>query len=238
MNTDELDNLLKNTCRRYIPKFNEYEPEHIQILIDKVKSYNSLAKDRTYKDIICDNVSALRIAKKLLTGGIVSGKDEYDSRFTYKDNNNKISWLEEFIGNTDEKLVIFYKYNLELLQLEEMCTKLGKRYVVINGANKDKFNTINKQDYDIVLGQFGACGESVDGLQYKLHICVFYSMPESSIEYKQAIGRIDRDGQKSVPIYYYLTMTGTIDTQIYDMVQKKIDFNEEVLNRLDLEMED
>lgn len=236
-NTYELDNLLVNTCKRYTPKYNEYDPEHIQIKIDKCKSYSSFVKERVYKEITCDNVSAFRIGKKYLTGGIISGTDEDKLIHTYKDNTNKIEWLEEFINNTNEKMVIFYKYNLELAQLETLCEKLGKTFIIINGANKDKFYSINHKKYDIVLGQFGACGESVDGLQYKLYLCVFYSMPESSIEYKQAIGRIDRDGQLNVPTYYYLTMENTIDTQIYDMVQQKIDFNEEVLNKLDLEVE-
>jgi SNF2 family DNA or RNA helicase len=60
-------------------------------------------------------------------------------------------------------------------------------------------------------------------------------MPESSLLYKQALGRIDRIGQTRVPMYYYLVMEKTIDEDIYDMIEKKIEFSEEILDKLLLE---
>jgi SNF2 family DNA or RNA helicase len=57
-------------------------------------------------------------------------------------------------------------------------------------------------------------------------------MPESSLDYRQTIGRIDRIGQEQVPMYYYLVMDGTLDSAIYDMIEKKVEYSEEILNKL------
>jgi SNF2 family DNA or RNA helicase len=62
-------------------------------------------------------------------------------------------------------------------------------------------------------------------------------MPESSLTYKQAIGRIDRIGQTKVPMYYYLVMKDTLDDKIYKLIEQKLDFNEDILERLVLEEE-
>ena len=81
---------------------------------------------------------------------------------------------------------------------------MGRTYIVLNGENKRKYEDVHEKKYDLVLGQLAAAGESIDGLQHRSHIVVYYAMPESSIEYIQSLGRIDRYGQTLVPMYYYL----------------------------------
>ena len=63
---------------------------------------------------------------------------------------------------------------------------------------------------------------------------VFYSMPDSSLSYKQSLGRIDRIGQTQVPTYYHLIMENTIDETIYDMLKNKVEFSEKELNALSI----
>jgi len=230
---EDLMPILQNTCRYYAPKYGDYEPQHIKIDIDLCKSYLKLCRERAYKDITFDNVSAFRIGKKTLTGGLITGTNEYKDRYYYKDNTNKVDWLEEFLSNTDDVVSILYSYNTELAMLEELCKKLGKKYIIINGAVKDKPAEL-KKDFDVLLGQYEAFGESLDGLQYKCHIMVFYSMPDSSRAYKQSLGRIDRIGQTEVPTYYYLIMRSTIDVGIYNLLQNKVEFSEKDLNSLDI----
>ena len=230
----EIDNILQQVARRYVPKKGDFDPEHIKVKIDRTSSYARTRREMVYEDIILDNVSRKRVGLKTLTGGTISGYNEYREPFTFEDNTNKIDWLEEFLSNTDETVAIYYQYNVELASLEKLMNKLGKKYVIINGNTKDKYEAI-RGNYDVLLGQYQAAAESLDGLQHKSHIAVFYSMPESSLLYKQALGRIDRIGQTKVPIYYYLVMEKTIDEQIFDMIEKKVEFSEEVLDRLLLE---
>lgn len=233
----ELKPILNATCRYYTPKYGDYEPEMIKINIDKAKNYNKLIRERVYNEIVFDNVSAMRIGKKSLIGGFITGTNEYGDRFTYDDNNEKVEWLEEFLSNTDEVVSILYCYNVERDKIIKICKKLKKKYIVIDGTIKDKPAEL-KKDFDVVIGQYQAFSESLDGLQYKCHLMVFYSMPDSSLSYKQSLGRIDRIGQTKVPTYYHLIMKGTIDENIYDMIQNKIDFSEKELNDLSLREEE
>lgn len=239
-NTHEIDDLLSVIAKRYVPKFVDGDPVLIKVDIDTTPRYKKFERERFYNELNVQNLTAMRIARKTLVGGIISGRDMYGEPVKYVDNTHKRDWVSEFLSNTDETIVIFYKYNVELEQLEDVCKELNKKYIVLNGANKNKTEDISNKDYEVVLGQINACGESVDGLQYKSHIVVYYAMPESSLEYKQSMGRIDRVGQVHLPIYYHLVMQNTVDADIYQMTLNKVEFNEKVLNRLniDFEMED
>lgn len=235
-NVNEIEEILMKVARRYVPKFGDFEPQHTKVKIDRAPKYAKTSREMVYEDIILDNVSAKRVALKTLASGVIAGYDTFKERFMYEDNTLKIDWLEEFLSDTDEVVAVFYQYNVELAILEKLMKKLKKSYVIINGKTKDKYRELQK-DYDVVLGQYQAAAESLDGLQHKSHIMVFYSMPESSLLYKQAIGRIDRVGQEKVPMYYYLVMDKTIDSDIYNMIEKKIEFSEEILDKLLLEGE-
>lgn len=228
---NELKPILNATCRYYVPKYGDYEPQKIKINIPRASNYSKLLRERCYGDIVFDNVSAMRIGKKSLIGGIVTGTNEFGDRFNYDDNSEKADWLEEFLSNTDEVVSVLYCYNVEKEKIVSVCKKLKKKYIVINGEVNDKPAEL-KKDFDVVIGQYQAFSESLDGLQYKCHLMVFYSMPDSSLMYKQSLGRIDRIGQKEVPIYYHLIMNSTIDETIYTMLINKIEFSEKILNEI------
>lgn len=223
--------ILNATCRYYAPKYGDYEPQTIDIKIPKAKNYAKLVRERVYKDITFDNVSAMRVGKKSLISGKITGTNEYGDRFDYVDNTEKADWLEEFLSNTDEVVSVLYCYNVEKDMIANVCEKLKKKYVIINGETLDKPAEL-KKEFDVVIGQYSAFSESLDGLQNKCHLMVFYSMPDSSLLYKQSLGRIDRIGQTKVPTYYNLIMEGTIDEKIYEMLKNKVEFSERDLNNL------
>ena len=227
----QLKPILNATCRYFAPKYGDYEPQMIKINVPRATSYAKLLRERTYREIIFDNVSAMRIGKKSLIGGKITGTNEFGDRFNYDDNSEKASWLEEFLSNTDEVVSVLYCYNVEKDKILEVCKKLKKKYIVIDGSVVDKPAELQKE-FDVVIGQYQAFSESLDGLQYKCHLMVFYSMPDSSLSYKQSLGRIDRIGQTQVPVYYHLIMDSTIDESIYDMLKNKVEFSEKELNAL------
>lgn len=231
-NTKELEDMLKLTCFYYSPKLGDFPPEHIKVDIERAKSYARTQREMMYKDIVLDNSARKRVGLKTLSGGRITGMDSFNQRFLYNDNTNKIDWLREFLEDTDEVVTIFYQYNVEKDLILELLHSIGKSYVLINGETKDKYNEINSKNYDVVVGQYQAMSESLDGLQHKSHIMVMYSLPESSLTYKQALGRIDRIGQTKVPMYYYLVMKDTIDQSIYNLIEQKIEFSEETLDKL------
>lgn len=232
VDTKAIDEILETCCVRYVAKFGDFEEQHIKIEIEKPKKYAETARERTYKDITFNNVSRRLVGLRTLCTGTIVGMDFYGEHKSYKDNTNKIDWLRDFLKDTDEVVAIYYQYNIELESLKELMNELGKKYIVINGQTKDKYSEINNKDYDVMLGQFQAASESLDGLQHKCHIVVFFALPNSSLHYLQVLGRINRVGQTKVPMYYYLVTKGTIESDIYNMIEQKVEFSEEVLNKL------
>lgn len=237
-NTEEIDNILKLCCVYYSHKFGDFEPQHIKVEFEQPKNYKTVDRTRIYEKIVMQNSSRKRIGLKTLCTGNITGMDYYNERYVYEDNTLKIDWLREFLEDTNKVIAIYYNYNVELEALEKLMKKLGKTYIVINGKTKNKYSEINDKEYDVMLGQYQAASESLDGLQYKCHIQVLFALPESSIKYKQTIGRIDRDGQTKVPIYYYLVCKQTIEEKIYNMIERKVDFSEETLNQLVLDFDE
>lgn len=237
-NTHEIDNILATVSRRYVSKYDDFEPQFIEVKLDRAKNYSKTVREKAYvkddKRIVISNTARARIAKKTIATGTIMGKSVLGEDFTIDDNTIKLDWLEEFLQDTDEVVVIPYMYNVELFNLVKLCEKLGKRYIVINGKTKNKYELVHQGNYDVVIGQFQAMSEALDGLHLFSHIMVFFSMPESSIHYSQMIGRIDRDGQTKVPMYYFLIMEKTIDEAIYESIKNKVEFSEETLNKLEV----
>jgi superfamily II DNA or RNA helicase len=231
-NFREIEDLLAKHTRAYKTKYGDFEPQHTKVVVPRSANYDKMLREEAYKEIMLTNTARKRIALKTLASGVVSGQNMGSDRFQYEDNTAKIDWLEDFLSDTDERAVILYQYNVELASLEKLMKKLKKSYIVINGGTQDKIAEIQNKKYDVILGQFKAIGESIDGIQHKSHIEIFFSMPESSLDYRQTIGRIDRIGQEQVPMYYYLVMDGTLDSAIYDMIEKKVEYSEEILNKL------
>jgi SNF2 family DNA or RNA helicase len=234
-NTDEIDDLLKKVAKRYVPKLGDFPPQHTKVALEQVPSYKKVLREEAYGEIMITNTSRKRVSLKTLTSGTIYGQDMEGSHHQYIDNTSKIDWLEDFLSDTDEVVTIFYQYNVELEALKSLLAKLKKKYIVINGKTKDAVKEVKRTDYDVIIGQFQAMSESIDGIQHKSHIIVFLTMPESSLTYKQAIGRIDRIGQKKVPMYYYLVMKGTLDDKIYNLIEQKLDFSEKILDQLVME---
>lgn len=233
-NTHELEGILSVMARRYVPKYEDFEPMFNPIYVDRCKNYPRMVREKVYKDIMLTNSARTRIARKTIASGTIMGYDMESNYYEYVDNTEKLDWLSDFLQDTDEVVAIFYTYNVELRALKALMDKLGKKYVMVNGQTKDKYYEINNKEYDVVLGQYQAMSESLDGLHHKCHIEIFFSMPESSLLYKQALGRIDRLGQKKPPMYYFLIMKDTIDEAIYKMIENKIEFSESILEKIEV----
>lgn len=231
---NEIDDLLKTIARRYVPTYGDFEPQYNKILFEKPKGYNKMVRERAYKDIPLKTASRMRIARKTYTTGRIRGTDYFNNILTYQDNMIKIDWLRDFIEDTDGRVIVLYSYNVELESLTAMANSAKIPYICVNGGTKNKSEEI-KKEWRVLFGQYQAVSTALDGLQYLSNHMVFFSMPESSLHYIQSLGRIDRIGQDKVPMYYFLLMDKTIDTVIMKMIEDKVEFSEEVLEKLEID---
>lgn len=231
----DLDILLSKIARSYTPKYTDEPAESFKINISRAPKYPTMKHHRNYEDLDFSNPSRLRIAERTITTGTIMGMDAYDNRLTYDDNTRKLDWLEEFLKDQGTPILVFYQYNVELENLKKLAKKLDKKYIVVNGANQNKLDDIRNKEYDLILGQLDACSESIDGLQHKTNIAVYFSLPESSIVARQSTGRLDRMGQKLSPRFYYLIMEKTVDERIWELIKSKTAYSQETLDMLALE---
>jgi SNF2 family DNA or RNA helicase len=228
-NTKILDELSSKYCYFYErPVDEEMLPSEIQIDIKLDKQYNKIAKDRVYEDIVLDSISAKRLALKSLCSGSIMGKTLLNREDkVYQLNNNKIEWVKTFLETFSDRVVIFYQYTHQMDQLYNEIKKMKRNVARYNADFKEKDIFMENKDC-VILVQYKSGGTGIDWLKNS-YVGIFYSLPDSYIEYYQAKGRIDRNGQTKKPLFYVLTSTGSnsVDKLNYEALKNKQDFNDE-----------
>lgn len=235
-NTKLLDDLSSKYCYFYErPIDNELLPSEIQVNIKIDEKYNKIERERIYKDIVLDSISAKRLALKSLCSGTIMGetllKGEGDSKRIYQLNKNKIEWVKTFLETFNNRVVIFYQYTHQMDQLYEEISKTKRNVAIYNSEYKEKDKFLNNDDC-VILVQYKSGGTGIDWLKNS-YVAIFYSLPDSYIEYYQAKGRIDRNGQNKKPLFYVLVSEGSksVDKLNYEALKNKQDFTDDYFNR-------
>lgn len=236
-NTQLLDNLLSTYCVFYERKIdNELIPSNIEIEIPLAKEFTKISKDKVYKDIVLNNISAKRIALKALCSGSIMGKplinDLEGVTKIYQINKYKIEWVKTFLETFNDRVVIFYQYKHQCDQLYEEISKTKRSVARYNADYKEKEKFLKYKDC-VLLVQYKSGGTGIDWLKQS-YVGVFYCLPDSYIEFYQAKGRINRNGQKKKPLFYILLAKGSksIDKLNYEALKNKQDFNDDVFARV------
>ena len=135
----------------------------------------------------------------------------------------KAQALRDLIDSTKDRLVVFYNFNDELDVIVDAC---GDRSIsVINGA--EKHLTAYERDEDSVTicqYQAGAMGLNLQ----RANKVIYFTPPERSELFEQSKKRIHRIGQDRPCFYYLLTCTGTIEENIYQALEQRKDYTDEL----------
>ena len=226
-----LDDLSTKYCYFYErPLDEEMLPSELEIEFKLDKHYNKIAKDRVYEDIVLDSVSSKRLALKSLCSGTLMGKTLLktdDSDRLYQLNKDKIEWVKTYLDSFSKRVVIFYQYTHQMEQLYDEIKKMGRNVARYNAEYKEKDKFIENDDC-VILVQYKSGGTGIDWLK-NAYVGIFYSLPDSYVEFYQAKGRIDRNGQTKKPLFYILVSHGTnsVDQMNYRALKEKQDFNDE-----------
>lgn len=229
--TEELDLLINKYARYYERKIDdELIPSEIVIPFELDKQYNKIAKTRVYEDISLDKVTSKRLGLKSLCSGTIMGNalvdPDGDLHREYQLNTYKLDWVKSFLEDFNERVVIFYMFDHQRNQLHDMITKM-KRPVARYCAEFKEEDIFNENDNAVVLVQYKSGSTGIDWLKQS-YVCIFYSLPDSFIEFTQAKGRINRHGQTKKPLYYILISKGnnSVDELNYKALESKQDFND------------
>ena len=231
-NTTYLDLLVNKFARYYERKIDDdLVPSEIVVPFELDKNYGKISRDRVYEDIALNKVSSKRIGLKALCSGTLIGKALADPTGNlhreYQLNTYKMDWVKAFLEDFKERVVIFYMYDHQREQLYDMITKM-KRPCARYCAEFKEEDIFNKNDDAVVLVQYKSGSTGIDWLK-QAYVSIFYTLPDSYIEFYQAKGRINRVGQTKKPIYYLLVSKGhnSVDYINYTALKNKQDFNDE-----------
>ena len=188
------------------------EQTNITIKCDRTKEYTDFTKN-----------FYIHIDGKELIGETTLTKMLYLRQLASAYNDNKINALKELIESTNDRLIIFYNFNIELEMLKKVCKDRPLSF--INGTCKELGNYENKDD-SITLCQYQSASKGLN-LQ-KANKIIYFSLPLSCENFMQSKKRIHRIGQKNTCFYYYLITKNSIDEKIYRSLEKGKDYTNEL----------
>lgn len=231
-NTEYLDLLVNKYARYYERKLDDsLVPSEVLVPIKLEEKYHKISKDRVYKDIVLDKIGMKRIALKALCSGTIIGNalvDNEDRHREYQLNTYKLDWVKSFLEDFNDRVVIFYMYDHQRDQIYDMVTTKLKRPCARYCSEYKEKEVFEKNNNAVVLVQYKSGSTGVDWLK-KSYVGIFYSLPDSYIEFYQAKGRLNRVGQTKKPLYYLLVSKGkySVDNINYEALMNKQDFSDE-----------
>lgn len=143
-------------------------------------------------------------------------------------NQNKLVMLKELIESTEDRLIIFYQYNLEKEAIENIVDELSKPISYINGEIVDKKSYENcKNSVTLVQYQSGSFGHNLQ----KANKIIFFGLPNRVSYFEQSKKRTHRIGQERPCFYYYMLTLGTYEWKNYQTLVDGKDYNDELFKK-------
>lgn len=118
-----------------------------------------------------------------------------------------------------EPVVVFYRYKHDLANIKWVCKKLGRSCGEQNGQKHQWVQFQKKAKFDTIAVNIRSGGAGINLTRARIHI--FYSVGLSNADYKQALKRGHRPGQKNKVTYYHLVVPGTMDEKIKKLLENK-----------------
>lgn len=160
-----------------------------------------------------------------LIGDTTLTKKLYERELCGMFSKEKKQAFRDLLDSTEDRLIVFYNFTGELVELVTACNDAKRPYSVINGQRKDLDEYETKNDsVTLVQYQAGAMGLNLQ-LANKI---VFFSPTVSCELWMQSQKRIHRIGQSRTCFYYKLVCKDSVEEQIYDALQRGVDFTDEL----------
>ena len=135
-----------------------------------------------------------------------------------------LDWVSDFLGDSDEKLLIFGWHRAVV---EALTMHLGKQCITIDGSvpAKDRPALVKRFQEDpgcrVCVANIVAGGTGIDGLQDVCSNVAFVELSTVPAYVMQAEDRLHRMGQRSSTGVWYLLAAGTIDEDMLAVVEER-----------------
>lgn len=189
----------------------------VDVACQSTKDYKTFAKDhylvRDGEELIGDMAVTARLTLRKLAGVW---------------NPNKLARVTELIESTNDRLIIFYNYDLELNALKKIIKKLKRPLSVVNGAKKDLKNYESKNNsVTLIQYQAGAMGLNLQ----KANKIIYFTLTDKSELFEQSKKRIHRIGQDRPCFYYYLLTDKSIEQKILAALKMRQDYTNKLFEQ-------
>lgn len=170
----------------------------------------------------------VRVEDKDLVGETTLTQMLYERMLCGAYSSDKLKTLRDLIDSTDDRLIIFYNFNDELIKLKEVCKGAKRRTSIVNGQVKDltAYETVD-DSVTLIQYQAGALGLNLQ----KANKTIYFSPPLSSELYEQSKKRTHRIGQDRACFYWKLIVQGSIEEKIYAVLNQRQDYTEKLFQK-------
>ncbi|MCZ9313190.1 MAG: DEAD/DEAH box helicase [Methanocorpusculum sp.] len=137
----------------------------------------------------------------------------------------KLEAFKELAESTNDRLIVFYNFNVELDMLKRVAASLGRPVSEVNGHCKD-LTAYEQEDNSITFIQYqaGAMGLNLQ----KANKIIYFTLTDKSELFEQSKKRIHRIGQDSPCFYYILMCKGSVEEAILQTLEMRKDFTDEL----------
>ena len=137
----------------------------------------------------------------------------------------KLQAFEDLLSSTQDRLIVFYNFNIELDAMKTICKKLEKPISEVNGNIKDltAYENFNNS-ITLVQYQAGAMGLNLQ----KSNKIIYFTLTDRSELFEQSKKRIHRIGQKNACFYYLLICKNSVEEDIYENLKKRKDYTDDL----------
>ena len=217
----------------------ELEMDHAQKKLYR-QTTNLVIDDLNKQGITVKNAMDQMVKLQLISTNCQSFKsvDEQGVEKIICPRNPKFEWVKDWLEDNEEKVVVFTKFAKAAKELNKYLEKNKINSVLYIGEMSEKTRTASKEKFGqynavrVLIGTIGALGTGVDGLQHVCNNVIFLDRDWTPGINEQAEQRVDRSGQKDMTNIWLLSMKGSVDKYVENMINKKAEDIEEVFKNV------
>lgn len=141
----------------------------------------------------------------------------------------KIDAFRDLLASTNDRVIVFYNFTAELVELQAACNDLGRPFSMVNGQIK-RLDEYEQCDDSVTLIQYqaGAMGLNLQ----KANKIIYFTLPERSDLFEQSKARIHRIGQDRPCFYWIMTCEGSVEEMIHQTLQERKDFTDDLFTEI------
>lgn len=140
----------------------------------------------------------------------------------------KLEAFKDLLESTDDRLIVFYNFNEELIRLKRICENLGRNVSFVNGSGISMY-AYEEVPNSVLFVQYQA--GAMGGNYQKANKIIYFTLPlgKGSCDlWEQSKKRIHRIGQKNTCFYYYLLVKGSFEEKNFAALKEGKELTDEL----------